>query len=267
MSERSNQTPPEKSGLKKEKGVFKSLRFALSGIFLLGSAVGTSQDTPKTVRYVALGDSITAYNNSDGFVQQFGNYLRTKSSHGLNVDNIGTPGIGTVALMDNIKSDKEIRKAISNADYITIEIGTNNVALYKSVYEKNKCLGSNNEDCLKEMVLQFNSTWNAILDDISIINPNSKVLVTDIYYGSVDFDREAGDFDVLNKYFKEMNDYIHSSSTLRSIPVANVHAAFNGQTGNEDPQSKDLLGYFYHPNSKGYETIASEFIKAEKGAE
>ena len=52
---------------------------------------------------------------------------------------------------------------------------------------------------------------------------------------------QAGTFDTVEPYLDDVNNYIHSTAQANSIPVANVHEAFNGADGRTDPSTLGLI--------------------------
>jgi lysophospholipase L1-like esterase len=68
------------------------------------------------------------------------------------------------------------------------------------------------------------------------------------------------DFDALKPYFDQVNQHIRSSATTNAIPWANVHDAFNGPSGDQDPHDKGYLAFDgVHPNDTGHKVIADQF--------
>jgi lysophospholipase L1-like esterase len=78
-----------------------------------------------------------------------------------------------------------------------------------------------------------------------------------VYNPFVAEDTKAGNFEKLTPYLDQVNEYIASSSTRNGIPVADIHAAFNGPVGNEDAVEKGLIAIDgIHPNDQGHAVIA-----------
>jgi hypothetical protein len=71
---------------------------------------------------------------------------------------------------------------------------------------------------------------------------------------------DLNDFQVFKVYFDQVNRHIASNAAV--IPSAQVHLAFNGPYGDEDPKSKGYLSFDgIHPNNTGHRIIADELRK------
>lgn len=116
------------------KKIKSKLALALAAIVLITSIgpvqateskLETKTETKKTtVNYVALGDSITEGDNS--YVKYVSDYLKTEYGN-CKTSNYGKSGWTSNELLNAVKNNSNMKKAISNADIITIDIGSNDV--------------------------------------------------------------------------------------------------------------------------------------------
>jgi lysophospholipase L1-like esterase len=67
-----------------------------------------------------------------------------------------------------------------------------------------------------------------------------------------------GTFNTVEPFLDEVNQHIAASAQANGIPMAQVHLAFNGPSGTEDPIAKGLIAIDgVHPNDAGHEAIAN----------
>jgi lysophospholipase L1-like esterase len=143
---------------------------------------------------------------------------------------------------------------------VTWDIGGNDLRAVRNEYIRGSCGGADNQDCLRQAVAQFKVNWDAIVAEIlSLCDPSRTILRTmDIYNPFVDLDRLSSRFKILNGYLDEVNSHIAVSTTRNNIPIAKVHEAFNGASGEEDPVAKGFISVDHlHPNDQGHEVIAT----------
>lgn len=106
------------------------------------SSETTSQNSVTSLKYVALGDSITAGDNT--YVNMVGNYLKNRNGS-CTVYNLGVGGLRSGDLLDAMTNSSHpayqyVRTTIKGADVITLDIGSNDI--FVTAYEVfAKCFG------------------------------------------------------------------------------------------------------------------------------
>ena len=81
----------------------------------------------------------------------------------------------------------------------------------------------------------------------------------DIYDPYVASDMQKGIFTTLEPYLDEVNNYIHTTAAANGVSVANVHQAYDGADGTEDPGAQGLIAVdCFHPNDAGHKLIADQ---------
>jgi lysophospholipase L1-like esterase len=66
-----------------------------------------------------------------------------------------------------------------------------------------------------------------------------------------------GTFSTVEPYLDQVNQHIASSVQANGIPFAQVHLAFNGPNGDQNPVAKGLITLDgIHPNDNGHKVIA-----------
>jgi lysophospholipase L1-like esterase len=124
----------------------KKLLVALTAMLVamsLFASVGMAKSENAKKSLVALGDSITTgynlgVNNHHPSKDAFPSLIGEEAD--LRVRNLGVPGWTTVDLLNALKDDK-YRDAIRHADYITLDIGSNDLRAAYAEYETTKNMG------------------------------------------------------------------------------------------------------------------------------
>jgi lysophospholipase L1-like esterase len=228
-------------------------------------------------RYTALGDSwATGYLAQQGYVSLYNGYLQTDNGVGVTLYNLAQNGWTSGNLLNALRTDPVFQNAVSQANVITWDIGSNDFKNARASYQSRKCGGKDNQSCLRNAVATFKANWDAILVEIlSRRSVSSTIIRTmDMYYARVQVDKatntfddnkeppesRGNDFQVLSYYFNQMNNYIASTASIYSIPMAQVHQAYNGVSGDEDPVAKGYIATDgSHPSNTGHQVIANLF--------
>ena len=213
-----------------------------------------------SVNYVALGDSISAGyglpDSSHGWVSTFNGNIANDEAVSTNLNNLAIPSLPSSDLLNKVKTDTVFRSAISSADFITIDTGT----VDWWVARWNGCSSS---VCFDPVLATYKSNFDAIISEIRTLNTKSNLYISvmNLYnpYVAVDTAYPARD-----QYLQLMNSYIATRSTSLGLGVADVHKAFNGASGTEDPVAK---GYIQtdglHPSQTGHGVIADVFRRVD----
>ena len=143
----------------------------------------------------------------------------------------------------------------------------------RNSYKNKKCGGTDNQDCLRNMVNTFKTNWSAITGEISSRRSSANTIIRtmDIYNPWVKADKakntisdakepiqsRGNDFQVLKYYLDQMNSHIAATTSSNSIPSAQVYRLFNGANGDEDPIIKGYINRDgLHPSDTGFQLIA-----------
>jgi lysophospholipase L1-like esterase len=237
----------------------------LAGIALCagcGSGTTGNNGGAPTWNYTALGDSLAfGALAAQGYVPRYASYVNTDTGFNVDTTNLGVPSAESADLLTQVQSEPVTRSQLQNSQIITFDIGGNDLNSARDKFNGATCGGTDNQDCLRNAVTTFKQNWGAILGQItSLKSPQSAIIRTmDIYNPFVAADMKSGNFAVLEGYLDQVNSYIHSSATAQGIQVANVHQAFNGADGTQDPGAQGLLAADgFHPNDAGHKVIADQ---------
>jgi len=232
-----------------------------------GSDAASAQTT--TWKYTALGDSLaTGIFASKGYVPRYRDAVQLDNRVSVSLTNLGQNGWRSSDLLAALQSDSTFRQSVTSAKVVTWNIGGNDLRRARDSYKAKTCGGSDNQDCLRSTVAEFQTNWDAIIVEIlALRTPGTTIVRTmDIYNPYVGRDRTANtwpndagsDLQVFKVYLDQVNAHIASTATSNNIPYAKVYLAFNGTSGTEDPAAKGYLAFDrLHPSDTGHQVIAS----------
>jgi len=225
---------------------------------------------PKDAQYTAVGDSIAvglvAFR---GYVPRYRDFIAQDNQITVDLDNLGRSGWRSGQLAQALQTDQLLRSNLSSADYITWNIGGNDLRDARDKYRLKTCGGTDNQDCLRQAVADFKQNWNKIMAEIIRLRKNNGVVVRtmDIYYPYVNEDKAAdswpgdggtNDYQELKPYLIEVNRHISLATSQQNVRYARVSLYFNGCTLDQDPDDRGLISADgFHPNETGHQTIAN----------
>jgi len=235
------------------------------------TAVPTSTPPPSatprpTVKwdYVALGDSDPGgFGVSRSYVNLYADYIAEDLGVEVQTNNLASNGATSTSLLSKLSSSPEIQQAIRDAEVITIDIGANDWTAVLHQYPHHECGGTDNEDCLRELIRTYKENLDAILIKIDDLHgDNSKLLIrtVDLYMSNCDYPNlyRAGGSEVLDgikPYLDEFNSSISQATKLHNGKVVTLYLTLNGPAGNENPRDY-LQGDQCHLNGKGHQKVA-----------
>lgn len=230
-----------------------------------GSSSPTHSAQPQNWNYVALGDSIAfGILAQEGYVPLYAQMMQNDTGNKVNTADLGVLGWKSADLLDALRNNDAMRSAVRSAQVVTWDVGGNDLLHARTLYGRDECGGADNLQCLRDTVSSFDANWDAIVAEIlSLRGSNNTILRTmDVYNPFAGEDQLSGAFAATDPFLEQIDQHIHDSAAANGIPVAEVHRAFNGSTGAEDPMAKGYLAPDHvHPNDAGHRVIAKEFEK------
>ncbi len=217
-----------------------------------GSEPGDSQRDEKPGRapagqktaswnYVALGDSLAVGVGAErGYVDRYAAHIRNDTGARVRVSNLGVSGQTSSELLDALRKDEAMRRAIEGAEVVTFNIGLNDLGRAGAAYEEGTCGGEDGEDCLREAVGALKGNWDAIATELLGLRSTGNTIIRTPGLG---YTPRAEDD--LQPYVGEVNRHIASTARSRAVPHVEIPV---GEIG----MSPDGV----HPNGTGYATIA-----------
>jgi lysophospholipase L1-like esterase len=142
---------------------------------------------------------------------------------------------------------------------VTWDIGGDDLLHAVNLFQHNQCGGADNQDCLRSAVKAFMRNWDAIVQQILALRDKNKTIIRtmDIYNPFVAELMVECTFSTVEPYLDQVNQHIASSVRAHGIPMAQVHVAFNGPNGDQDPMEKGLVTVDgIHPNDTDHKMIA-----------
>ncbi|WP_078427514.1 SGNH/GDSL hydrolase family protein [Alkalihalobacterium alkalinitrilicum] len=217
-------------------------------------AIAKSDNAKKSL--VALGDSIPyGYNlgsNEEPSRLAFP-YLIGEEAN-LRVRNLAVPGWKTEDMLNALQNDQKYRQAVRHADYITLNIGSNDLLLALQI-ASSQCVDQIQfQQCLFEIIgdSAFFTNLNKILHEINLLS-DAQIVVYNIYYPFRSDDPIRGHLNHVGlQVLPSINDQIASISFNK----ASIADAFNAFViGSDNPGANVILGDI-HPSIEGHQVLA-----------
>lgn len=233
--------------------------FCLTLLPNCGGSAGSSQSL--NWQYTALGDSLAVgvLDSQGGYVRRYRTDIATDTGATVTLTDLGVNGAHSSDLLNSLQNDPNFRNAVSSAQVVTFDIGGDDLLHAIGLFQQGQCGGADNQDCLRSAVATFMPNWDAIVQQLlTLRNKNQSIIRTmDIYNPFVAQLQAQGTFNSLEPYLDQINQHIAASAQVNGIPMAQVHAAFNGPSGTDDPIAKGLITVDdVHPNDAGHQVIA-----------
>ncbi len=191
--------------------------------------------------YVALGDSLAVGVGAErGYVDRYAAHIRNGTGAQVKVSNLGVSGQTSSELLDALREDESMRRALQGAEVVTFNIGLNDLGRAGYAYEEGTCGGEDGEDCLREAVGALKDNWDAIAAELLGLRSTGNTIIRTPGLG---YTPRAEDD--LEHYLSEVNRHIASTARSKAVPHVEVPV---GEIG----MSPDGV----HPNDAGYATIA-----------
>lgn len=244
----------------------------------------------KTVpTYVAIGDSITQgtgmKEKENCFVNQFTKLLQDDIPE-LTSYNYGKQGDTITDTLTKVREDKELRKRLSNATYISITTGGNDILKIASDTAKNithtnyrkakkipKYIKNENvakmillylqkgstKEKLNDFLNTFTENYHALLEELIALNPNAIILNQTIYNpaSGSEYESLAQAIDYVTvKMNAVISDEVYEQDSER-ILLTDTYALFKNQALRYVRIMKDDI----HPTKEGHQLIADSLYE------
>jgi len=209
------------------------------------TTTATTTDAPVVWNYVALGDSLAAGTGAasyEGYVERYAAYLEADTGVRVNVTNLGQNGLRSSELLFALRSDPSWRRAVGEADILTVNIGINDLGHAAQAYEQGTCGGTDNQDCLRGAVQTLRGNWDTISAELLSLRSTKDTIIRVAGLGYTPYLETE---EVFLPYVDEVNRHIATTASKNGIPYAEVHL-------DQGYISQDGV----HPNDEGYEVIA-----------
>lgn len=208
----------------------------------------------QTVRYVALGDSLTegfGVPVEKSFVEIYRRMMERAVGRPVQVYRAGVTGETTEEILQRLTSDHELQRAIGNANILSLTAGGNDLLQAARIF-----LAQRDPQLLKAALREFSLNIRGLLDMIERIrqqranrskrdSKKNKPIVMRIcnLYNPFPVFEETGYW--VNRFNREWRPY--ETSFVR---IVNLYEAFLYRT--DDLIGEDMV----HPNEQGYRIMA-----------
>jgi len=191
--------------------------------------------------YVALGDSLAVGVGAErGYVDRYAAHIRNDTNARVRVSNLGVSGQTSSELLDSLREDESMRRALEGAEVVTFNIGINDLGRAGYAYGEGSCGGEDGEDCLREAVAALEGNWDAIVTELLGLRSTKNTIIRTPGLG---YTPRAEDD--LQPYVSEVNGHIASMARSKAVPHVAIPV---GEIG----MSADGV----HPSDTGYAAIA-----------
>ncbi|WHY91495.1 GDSL-type esterase/lipase family protein [Neobacillus cucumis] len=216
---------------------------------------------------VGLGDSITLGSGladpaSEAFPYVIGKVM------GLEVRDLGISGLTSGELLNRIKTDKNFRQSIKHANYITLDIGSNDFIIPLLPYQSEilRAASTGNEEKITQLIqplvgstlLTFTNNLNQIIKEISALT-DAQIAVYNIYNPFQPDPTHLESFQSLSTMhfvsdplISQVNQAIAMvalPTQYTNIKLVNAHSAFEGHP-------KYIIQGDIHPTELGQKILA-----------
>ncbi|PUB11104.1 SGNH/GDSL hydrolase family protein [Yoonia sediminilitoris] len=227
--------------------------------FLLGVVPGAAQTTrssadPQTWDYVVLGNSIGTL-----WFEHYGAMIESDQSVKVIYHNHYVPLQKVSALLANVTGEPDLRNEIADADIITIGIGFADMRWAITMWGSER--RNPDSEGMNEAIREFCLTYDSLLAEVvSLAGPTVIIEAMDVYFPYVRSHKDRGIYESTKQDWARFNECIMAAGRRHRVPVAQVHEAFNGPLGDDDPAEKGYLDFDgKHSSEEGMQAIAEQF--------
>ncbi|PPA71176.1 GDSL-type esterase/lipase family protein [Jeotgalibacillus proteolyticus] len=220
--------------------------FALILTAAFVSGVSKEEEDPvEHKEMVALGDSLTrgVGDSGEGYADNLQTLLSEDQHHTVTVYNYGIPGQQSDGLLNQLNTDSELIEKISEAEYVMIFIGTNDL-----IQSNGGDLEPIQEDLIAKGKQDYSNNIKEILGIIRKNNSEAPVLMLGLFNPYPDS--------------KEVNDVVTDwNETTWNLIKEDEGVKLISTNGLFEEKSEEYFDDALHPNDKGYNLITEEIVK------
>jgi lysophospholipase L1-like esterase len=215
---------------------------------------------------VALGDSTPAgygVGAKHSYVRVCANFIEEDFGVEVDVHNYATGRTRQIThWVEDIRSNKEMRENLQNAEVILIWLGWHNVIPSIGAGKGGHCYKRNEVDldCFREVTDPMQNGFNELLSEIvALADPaETLIMIADIGIPGrfVTTWKENGTLDILRQNAYEVwREYIIQAASDHNVNVVHTYEAVNGPNGDQDRQEY-LQSDGVHFNEEGHLLLA-----------
>jgi len=227
------------------------------------TATATVTEVGESWDYVALGDSTPdcfGVKLSECYVNLYAEHIERDLGVEVTVHNWAVGGAGVSYILDALRTNQELRDAISEAEVITIWAWWgNDLGRELSWYNTGYCGGEDNLDCIREAVPSVKANFDAMIAEILSLRSTTDTIIRIANVGNpfVDEWKEQGIFEDLKSLIDDVIvEHMIQSASKHDIPIVDSYSVLNGPNGDQpiDPRYSQADGV--HLNAAGHALLA-----------
>ncbi|MFC0187103.1 SGNH/GDSL hydrolase family protein [Fictibacillus aquaticus] len=227
----------------------------LAGVMMLSIPLGVSaaekKAAPKSIDYVALGDSLAAgqtpYKTLDtGYTDFIVKHLRN-ADYKVDYRNFGVSGYTSIHLMGDVLMNETVRNEIREASHVTIDIGANDL-LYKLKTDPANAA---------QAVVTVSNNLQTILSEIDRLNSDVDVFVMG-YYNAFPYYPQAEQARLM-PLLEGLNNQIELRAKMNGDSYVPTFDKIGRNYPAYLPNPMDI-----HLSKEGYKVIANQFFSQIK---
>jgi hypothetical protein len=181
---------------------------------------------------------------------------------GVEVDDLSKTNLSTGDLLKDLRSFAVVRTAVKKADVIFF--AANPMDQIGGAIENGLFGDGERYDCSADALARYRSGLGEIIDEILVLREGMPTIVRTMDFAEnpakAEKWRQEGRLDEYHRCWTEINRTIHEAAAARGIPVAEVHTAINGPSGDRDLVAAGLVEAFDgRLTGKGGEAVAGAF--------
>jgi hypothetical protein len=193
-------------------------------------------------------------------VNVYAGYIEKDLGVKVTVDNRSAGGAGFLAIQDALRSDQELRNAVSQAEVITIwAFWLNDLRREFSLYDADACGGEDNLDCLRKAVPPVKGAIDAVVAEVITLRSGAPTIIRIANVGNpfVAIWKKRGIFDSLKDLLIDtVSQHIMETATRWNVRAVDSYAVLNGPDGDRPLESQYLQTDGLHFNAEGHALLA-----------
>ncbi|MBM7577792.1 S-layer homology domain-containing protein [Jeotgalibacillus terrae] len=226
----------------------------LFAVFLPGAGAHTLEEP---ITYIPLGDSYAAGINDQrmpdvGYTDYIAQDLEKRGKLAEYTKEFTRSGFDSVELLEDLKTNQELRQQLSEADLITLSAGGNDLLGILNINEETGELSFDSQE-ITRVYFALNNRLKMLHEEINAINPDA-----DVYAFGYAFPLPALD-PVQKEAFYDTFEFLNNTIERQVIQAGGKYIDIDTVFGRDAfqwfPNQFDI-----HPNTIGYRVMANEFI-------
>lgn len=230
--------------------------------------VGSGDRVSKSIRYVALGDSIASgyglsVPETDSYVGLVGNYLEENYDYVFKA-NLGTNGLRSDQLLDILTNPqnekyKKYHATLKHADIVTLSIGSNDLLHLVSLNRDLQEYIKEGDEMFRKACHEFDDHFPKIIQEIHNISPDAQIYANNVYNPCGDISGFGNIYNLTERYVELLNKTFSESQEYTLVDIKGEFDKPEESLLNMAISGKELDP---HPNKKGHAKIGRKVIQA-----